>query len=215
MSNNNLKELYETHHKNFREDGFSILGEERGGIFSNIIGTGKTVLDIGCRDGGLTKYFSTGNFVTGIDIDENALGRAREKFGIKTISADLGGDWHELHNEKYDFVVAGEVLEHLYYPDKVLEKVISHLKEDGAFIGSVPNAFSLKNRLRYLMGTKKHTPLSDPTHINHFSVSELRNLFGRYFRVVEIVGLGRYQKLARLFPSFFAFDILFKLKGKK
>jgi 2-polyprenyl-3-methyl-5-hydroxy-6-metoxy-1,4-benzoquinol methylase len=210
-----LKDIYEKHHKNFREEGFSILGEERGELFSKIIGKGKKVLDVGCRDGSLTKHFLEGNVVTGIDIDTNALSRAKEKYGMKTIYADLGGDWHEIDGDAYDCIIAGEVLEHLYYPEDVVRKVFKHLKDDGIFLGSVPNAFSLKNRLRYLKGEKKNTPLEDPTHINQFSVQELQNLFGKYFKNVEIIGLGRYKKLARFFPNWFAFDIAFKLSEKK
>jgi len=210
-----LKDIYEKHHENFREEGFSILGKERGELFSKMIGKGKKVLDIGCRDGSLTKYFSEGNEVTGIDIDTKALARAKEQFGIKTVYADLGGDWNELGNETYDFIVAGEVLEHLYYPEHVIQKISAHLKKDGAFLGSVPNAFSLKNRLRYLKGEKKNTPLEDPTHINQFSVQELQTLFKKYFKNVEIIGLGRYQKLARFSPNWLAFDLAFRLSGKK
>ena len=58
---------------------FSILEKERGDIFSLYIGSGKKVLDIGCRDGALTKYFVPGASVVGADIDELSLDRARKE----------------------------------------------------------------------------------------------------------------------------------------
>ncbi len=204
--------MYEKHHTEKRSPGFTILSDERGNVFKKIIGTDKQVLDIGCRDGALTKFFSEGNNVLGVDIDKNALQRIESKLGIKTLFFDLNGDWSELGDRQFDVVVAGEIVEHLFYPERVFEKVHKHLKEGGLFIGSVPNAFSLKNRLRYLKGSKMHTPLSDPTHINHFSVPELEQLLKKHFGSVEIIGLGKYERLAGFFPSLFAFDLLFSAK---
>jgi hypothetical protein len=90
--------------------------------------------------------------------------------------------------------------------------VAAHLKPGGAFIGSVPNAFSLKNRLRYLAGRKKNTPLEDPTHINQFSAAELSRVLGGHFQSVTVTGLGRHERLARLWPNMLAFDLVFIAK---
>lgn len=202
------KDLYEKHHAESRGEGFSILKDERGACFSGLIGKGKRVLDIGCRDGALTKAFLEGNTVLGIDIDENALMRAAE-LGIATRTMDLMGDWQELQGQSFDVIVAGELLEHLFYPETIVAKVREHLTPGGQFIGSVPNAFSLKNRLRYASGSRRNTPLADPTHINQFSAKELKSMLQEYFSQVEIRGLGRYQKLASLSPNWFAFDLVF------
>lgn len=207
--NNSLQNIYESHHFKNRPQDFSILEKERSELLREYIGKGKKVLDIGCRDGTLTKHFIDGNSVLGVDIDDNLLKKAESNLHIKTLHIDLNGDWGELNNEKFDVIVAGEILEHLYYPEKIIEKVLKHLNDGGIFIGSIPNAFSLKNRLRYLAGTKKYTPLSDPTHINHFSYSEFKGLLGKYFDDVQIIGLGRYKLLSKVFPSLVSFDFFF------
>lgn len=212
MNNNSIQQIYENHHLKNRPQGFSLLEKERSELLKDNIGRGKKVLDIGCRDGNLTKHFAEGNSVTGVDIDQNALNKASSKLGIKTILMDLNADWAELGDEKFDVIVAGEILEHLYYPDKIIERVLRHLNDGGLFIGSIPNAFSLKNRLRYLKASKKFTPLSDPTHINHFSFTEFKTLLEKYFGSVEIIGLGRFEKLSKLFPSLIAFDFFFVCK---
>ena len=200
--------IYKEHHQANRQIGFSIMKEERGALLEKLVGKGKKVLDIGCRDGALTKFFTPGNQVLGVDIDDTALSRTRE-LGIETMKMDLHGDWVELGGRKFDVVVAGEVLEHLYHPGKIAQKAREVLTESGVFVGSVPNAFSLKNRLRYLKGSKRYTPLSDPTHINQFSASDLEIILKKVFPEVEILGLGRYQKLADLSPNLFAFDLFF------
>jgi 2-polyprenyl-3-methyl-5-hydroxy-6-metoxy-1,4-benzoquinol methylase len=115
-----------------------------------------------------------------------------------------------LKDRRFDAVVAGEFLEHVYYPDRIMNKVSNILIPGGIFVGSVPNAFSLKNRVKYLFANKKYTPLSDPTHINQFSAYELRDMLKKYFSKVEIIGMGRLGICARMFPQWFAFDLCFK-----
>jgi 2-polyprenyl-3-methyl-5-hydroxy-6-metoxy-1,4-benzoquinol methylase len=210
MTANVIGDIYEKHHSLRNREGFTILEETRGLLFGRKVGTGKKVLDIGCRDGTLTKYFVSGNEVTGVDIDESLLKKAKDNLGIETISFDLNGNWSVLEGRKFDAVVAGEILEHLYYPDTVVEKVAAILSPGGIFVGSVPNAFNLKNRLRYLMGRKKHTPLADSTHINHFHARELKEMLQKYFTDVEVAGLGRNMKLAEKNPGLFAYDLIFK-----
>lgn len=211
---NSTQNIYQTHHLKNRPPNFSILKDERSELLKKYIGRGKKVLDVGCRDGTLTKYFTDGNDVLGADIDEIALSVAKSNLGIRVIHIDLNGDWRELKDEKFDVIVAGEVLEHLYYPEEVIKKVIRHLNPGGKFVGSVPNAFSIKNRLRYLFGTKRYTPLSDPTHINQFHIVDLRSILRSKFNKVSIIGLGRYPTFARLFPGFFAFDLFWECEIK-
>ncbi|MEK9153423.1 MAG: methyltransferase domain-containing protein, partial [Patescibacteria group bacterium] len=166
-----LGELYSNHNSQERGRGFVIFGQERGCLFTKWLGQGKKILDLGCRDGALTKYYAKGNEILGCDIDQGGLEICRQEMGIETKLVDLNGDWG-LSPESFDAVVAAELLEHLYYPEKVLQKIAAVLKPGGVFVGSVPHAFSLINRLRILLGKKDGTPLADPTHINHFTYGE-------------------------------------------
>ncbi len=207
--------IYTEHHAKNRRPGFTIMEEGRSEFLKKNIGTGKKVLDIGCRNGVLTKHFVEGNTVWGVDIDPVALEDAKNLLqnkneGNKFFVMDLLGDWQELAGEKFDVIVCGEVLEHLYFPEKVIKKVARHLNEGGIFLGSVPNAFSIKNRIRLAMATKKGTPLIDPTHINHFSFDELRELLGKHFSKVEVSGLGRYTKFVKFSPKHFSFDLIWR-----
>ncbi len=202
-----LENIYADHHASRRGAGFVLLGDERGAFLRTNIGAGKKVLDIGCRDGALTKLYREGNDVTGLDIDSDALGRAH-KLGIETRQVDLNGEWG-VPQRDFDVVVAAEVIEHLYYPDSVIAKAAAALKDDGILLGTVPNAFSLKNRLRLLFLKKQRTPLADPTHINHFTVQELESVLQKHFAQVQIVGAGAAGPLARYAPQWFAFDLMF------
>ena len=206
-----LETIYNSHHKRERGEEFVLLGDERGTFLKTHVGTGKKVLDIGCRDGALTSYYHTGNTVTGFDIDSEALQRAKSGLGISTIHGDLNDTW-DIAQNTFDVVVAAEVVEHLYYPDAVLKKIATVLTEEGMLLGTVPNAFSLKHRIRYFFLKKKGTPLEDPTHINHFTVRELESLLQKQFKEVHVMGIGRHKWLSRTFPQLFAFNLCFVAK---
>lgn len=209
-----LENVYKAHHKN-RGDGFAILQNERGEFLRQYIGTNKTVLDIGCRDGQLTSTYSKGNTVTGVDVDSHALALAKEKLGIEVIHTDLNADW-DFKASSFDAVVACEFIEHIYFPSVVFKKVSVVLKPGGLFVGSIPHAYSLQSRIKFLLGIKKGTPLEDPTHINHFTYNEFKHILEEHFDVIEIRPYipPRYRFLYPLFKYTFASGLLFSARKK-
>jgi len=192
----------------------SIFESERGDIFCEWIGTGKRVLDLGCKYGSLTSHFVKNNDVTGYDIDSKALKMCASE--IKTEQHDLNGDWHKGKEEQFNIVVSSEVVEHLYYPEEVFKKINSVLKHGGYFIGSVPNAFNLKNRVRLFFANKNSTTLVEPTHINHFSYNELDSLLKKHFIEVEIVPIvqKKWMWFAKAFPGLGSFLLVFRARKK-
>lgn len=210
-----IEQIYNSHHKKQRGEGFAILKDERGGFLKEKIGTGKKVLDLGCRDGALTKYFCENNEVLGVDIDSEAMERAEKQLGIKIKKIDLNGEWG-LPENNFDIVVAAEVIEHLYHPEILMQKIKKVLKDDGAFVGSIPYAFSLQSRIKMFFAIKTGTPFQDPTHINHFSYKEFSDLLRKNFKEVEIRAIvpARYKIFTKLFPYLFAHDFLFIAKSK-
>ncbi len=91
---------------------------------------GKSVLDIGCGEGGILAglaetYRFTG---LGLDYDGEMIEKAREVPG----SVFRQGDFFTYEfDEKYDFVLLRDVLEHCGDPRKMLEKIAALLKPDG------------------------------------------------------------------------------------
>lgn len=210
-ANPSLERIYKEHHTSRRGEFFLVNGDERGEFLRSEIGTGKRVLDIGCRDGALTGYYCEGNTVTGIDIDSEALARASSKFGITTLHADLNGEWPV--EGPFDAVVACEIIEHLYYPDQVLTKIYDKLAPGGQLLGSIPHAFSFQSRARLMLARKQGTALQDPTHINHFWGPDFKQLVETAgFKNVQVIDMvsPKFRMLSKLFPYAFAHSFVFK-----
>ena len=197
-----LGELYEAHHRERRNSGEFVFVPERIPLFREAIGEGKRVLDLGCRSGALTRHFLEGNDVVGIDVDEAALARA-EELGIDVITADVEEPL-PLEDESFDAVVAGELLEHVRFPQALVAEARRVLRPGGVFVGSVPNAFRLQNRLRFLLGLQ---PERDPTHVHMFTAAEIRALLSD-FAAVQITHLG--GRYLRFHPRLLAQDVFFR-----
>jgi len=195
-----------------RLGSIGLYGRERAEIFSKWLGKGKKILELGCRDGSLTKLFAEGNKITGVDIDKNELELFEKNLGGKAVYLDLNSEWPFGENE-FDAVVASEVLEHLYKPEETVKKVLLSLKPGGLFIGTVPNAFSLANRFRLFMAQPNKTALADPTHVHQFSYKELKSIMEKYFKEAEIFGIGRLAPtLGKIMPGMFSFLLVFRCK---
>jgi SAM-dependent methyltransferase len=197
-----LSERYAEHNRVERGAGFIFAGPERVELFRRYVGgPGRTVLDLGCRDGALTQAYAGGNEIVGVDADREALAEA-EKLGIETRWADLD-DALPFADGTFDVVVAGELLEHLRDPRRVVSEVRRVLRPGGTFVASVPNAYRLKNRLRFVLGRK---PEEDPTHLQMFSPNDVRALLDGFEDVQLHLIAGRLVPLhARLFAN----DIVF------
>ena len=135
----NLESSYAAHHATHGRYGYSYRLEERGPRFATWIGTGQRVLDLGCRDGSLTCFYVSGNTVTGVDIDQDALALAREQLGVETAWLDLNCTPFAFADGSFTAVVAGELLEHLVHPTAVVKEAWRILTPGGVFLGSVPN----------------------------------------------------------------------------
>lgn len=202
----NLQKMYEDHHKNRNRKGFSIYQTERSNIINEIIGTGNKILDAGCRDGTLTQLFGKGNHLFGFDIDSNMIKMASKK-GVEIKHHNIYEPWPYI--TKFDVIILGEVLEHLYYPEKIIEEAKKHLKKHGKLIITVPNAYIITDRIRFLMG-KEINAHQDPTHINLFSEEKLKRIMLSSFKKCDMnsVIAPIFKKLRLNNVNLFAADLI-------
>jgi SAM-dependent methyltransferase len=202
MGLDELSERYAEHNRSERGAGFVFARPEREALFRRYVGgPGRRVLDLGCRDGALTQAYLEGNEIVGVDADRDALVEAA-RLGIETRWADLDRPL-DFAEATFDVVVAGELLEHLRDPQRVVSEINRVLRPGGTFVASVPNAYRLKGRLLFLFG---RPPENDPTHLQMFSAADVRALLSRFEDPQLHFVAGR---LVPLHPRLFANDIVF------
>jgi 2-polyprenyl-3-methyl-5-hydroxy-6-metoxy-1,4-benzoquinol methylase len=194
---------YAAHNREERGGGFVYARPERTALFRRYVGgPGRRVLDLGCRDGALSRAYLDGNDVVGLDVDREALVRA-EQLGLKTQWADLDEPL-AFPDETFDVVVAGELLEHIRSPGSLIEEARRVLRPGGTLVGSTPNGFRLKNRLRFAAG--RH-PEPDPTHLHLFRPDDVRELLHGFEQIELHLVAGRFVSLnTRLFANVIVFS---------
>ena len=207
MKKSLIQSFYEKHHLTGNRLKQSFLEKERGALFSQWIGKNKTVLDLGGRDGTLTRYFCNNNKVIIGDIDEKALSQAKEKYDLETRIINLN-ETLPFPDNSFDCIVMAEVLEHLPYPMITLEEIKRVLKKDGHFIGNLPLAYHLKDRIQVLRG-RKLLISGDPTHLQFLSYKDVIKLLSLFFTIKEIEILKGGKKKSTMFPGLFARNIAF------
>ncbi len=138
-----------------------------------LVGENKRVLELGPATGHMSRVFrERGCAVVGIEVDAEMAERARE-FCERVIVRDLDSlDLAaELGEERFDAIVAADVLEHLRDPLAALIRLRPFLAPDGAFVISVPNVAHGSVRLALLTGhfDYREIGLLDSTHLRFFT----------------------------------------------
>ena len=159
-----------------------------------------TVFEFGCAHGRMTKYLKeTLNCTVYVsEIDEKS-GDQAAKWAEKAFigkSGDIENEnfFNKLNKQKitkFDYIIFADVLEHLYYPEKVLARSANLIKPDGSIWISIPN-IAHNAVLIDLWNHKfnyRDVGLLDNTHIRFFTASSLQNM-------IDKVGLKTGLKFA-------------------
>lgn len=157
---------------------------------------GKDVLDVGCcgwysqhREentayelGGWLhgKIMGYAKSVIGIDISEECVAFLREKgYNVKLANAEN----FDL-NQKFDVIVAADLIEHLSNFGCFLESAQKHLKDGGLLILSTPNVFHFLNVVFLIL---RGRPPMNPEHTCWFDENTLRQLLERVgFYIIKV-----------------------------
>jgi 2-polyprenyl-3-methyl-5-hydroxy-6-metoxy-1,4-benzoquinol methylase len=143
------------------------------GISLQLIGRDKRVLELGAASGHVTRALkSLNNTVTAVERD-GRFQQALTEVADQVLITDL--DWldlrQKLQGEKFDVVLAGDVLEHCQQPELVLLQLHDLLTEGGYVVISLPNIAHGDVRLALLTGKFEYsaTGLLDRTHLRFFT----------------------------------------------
>ncbi|MEH2374711.1 class I SAM-dependent methyltransferase [Nostoc sp.] len=138
------------------------------------------ILDIGCGNGSLSNLIAhQGYEVVGIEESESGVKLANQTFpNCRFIEGTIYNLPYAQLGEKFDIVIAAEVIEHLFYPKELLRNAKKCLKQNGRLIITTPYHGYLKNLMLAVSGKmdKHFTTLWDGGHIKFFSVATMTAL---------------------------------------
>jgi O-antigen biosynthesis protein len=146
-----------------------------------LIGQGRRVLELGPASGYISEILGTRECtVVGIELDAEMAAQA-ERFCERVIVGDLDAlDLEaELGEDRFDVIVAADVLEHLRDPLKLLRELRAFLNPGGFFVVSLPNVAHASVRLALLEGRFDYQDLGllDRTHLHFFTHKSIAQLF--------------------------------------
>lgn len=150
------------------------------------------VLEVGCDLGanllGVKNRFPNAE-VYGVEINKNAAEIAGNILDIR---------WGNIEDEsldfdvKFDYIIFGDVLEHLHNPQKTIKYCRSLLAKNGRIIASIPNVMHVSVMAQLLRGEFCYTEkgLLDKTHIHLFTGQEIEKMFYREkYEIENMLGI--------------------------
>jgi 2-polyprenyl-3-methyl-5-hydroxy-6-metoxy-1,4-benzoquinol methylase len=153
------------------------------------------VLDIGCGCGAnLQLLRKRGHEATGLTLSETEA-RIVEEQGLSCCVWDITSEGLPFPRESFDALVFCHVLEHLAWPEIVLQRYTQLLKPMGKVFVVLPNAMQFMQRWQFLMGRFRYTKIGimDSTHLRFFDFHTARQLVASVgLKVLQHFGLGKF-----------------------
>ena len=147
----------------------------------NLIPTSaKQILDCGCGTGELGKAIKKRQkcHITGIELNKEAFRLAEQNLDL-AFCDNLNRHDPALHNQRYDCIIFGDILEHLISPWWVLIRFQKVLADGGTIVASIPNVAHSKviNQLQRGIFRYEAAGLLDITHLRFFTKTTIFQLF--------------------------------------
>lgn len=202
-------------------------------LLADNIAPGSKVLDVGCADGYMGEFLIKHKNceLWGIEpfSESFALAQGKGYAFISNNQIEIALHDEKLKNEQFDFILIGDVLEHLVFPGQVLHDLKKLLKPNGVLVVSLPNVGHYSIRRNLLMGKwdMAESGIMDRTHLHFFTLKtavELLEKNGwkiqsmrprgdleRWFRKIGLEKFGK--KILYLFPELFSIQFVFTAKS--
>lgn len=174
------------------------------------------ILDIASNDGYLASYYAKYGNVTVNEINEEGIDICKQR-GLECIE----GDFFKIpaqYNGKFDVIIAGDIIEHVFDTDEFLNKINLMLKSGGVLLLVTANVASLGRRIMLLFGFNPFLEFStllpykeyNVGHIRYYTLKNLRSQleFSKFSNIKNTGDRVNFSNklysrfLAKLFPTF-------------
>ena len=155
--------------------------------------TGKRVLHLGCTNWPYTEdaiaYAMLLHFdlekvaseLAGIDADQEGIAILERHGSENLVQGDLEAHGNCPLDDKFDVIVAGEVIEHVNNPGLFLHGIKRFMSEDSRLILTTPNAYCAMRFFYYgARGRRGKAEPVHPDHVAYYSYSTLKLLAERH-----------------------------------
>ncbi len=195
---------------------------------------GSRVLDVGSASGYMGEYIirEKNGTVWGIEPFEPAAAEARTRGYAEIIvsSVEEALTHEKLSQTTFDYIVVGDVLEHLLHPENVLVALQKFLAPGGKLLVSIPNVGHYSVRWSLFIGRwdMQDSGILDRTHLHFYTRKTAlalltsagwevesvrpRGDLERWFRRLGLEFLGK--KILFLFSGLFAVQFIFVARSK-
>ncbi len=176
---NSKNPIYNKLMSNFLSNLFSYIPD-------NVDDNKLNIFEVGCGEGHLAyELLKTKKNIIykGVDLDLEIINLAKQN--CKNAEFEIASiyELEKYYENKYDFVIVAEVLEHLTEPEKAIKQILK-LKTDN-YIFSVPNepTWRILNmmRLKYIKDFG-----NTPGHLQNWSKNNFHQLLTKYFQIIDI-----------------------------
>lgn len=172
-----MSEVIKDFYNNHKAFGINSLRRRKIHALANkaFAGEKKRVLDVGCTSGYVSAPFKdAGHYVVGIDIADKPISEAKKVLNEAYVVDIEHYPWpKEIEGKKFDLIILGEVIEHLFDQSAILQQLKKLLSPGGYILVTTPNLLIWSERVRMLLGTYEN---KDAGHIRMLSFRTFRML---------------------------------------
>lgn len=120
------------------------------------------ILDVGCAQGTLALLLAErGHRVTAVDLRQEFLTYAQSRHTHGDIRFHQANVLDEDVGGQYDLIFANQIVEHLVYPERLVERLKARMRPGGRLVMTTPNGDYLVNKL------PSYRELGDPRQWEH------------------------------------------------
>jgi SAM-dependent methyltransferase len=168
--------------------------------------TAKRILDIGCGTGTLGKMIKE-------EIDCEVIGitysETEANIAVTNLDKVVVRDLNNFFSDdlgKFDCVICSHILEHIYYPNELLQKLRTSLNTDGILLVALPNVLFWKQRWQFLTGHFKYQDagLMDRTHFRFYDWETSHQLLEKEgYKILKSESEGAFPLpgIRKIFPK--------------
>jgi methionine biosynthesis protein MetW len=197
----------------------------------------KHILDVGCGAGDTGGVLhEMGYIVDGITLSEDEkreAGKVMRNVWVHNAEQGLPAEM----TEQYDVVILSHVLEHICYPQRLLQDVRNRLKPGGILIVALPNLMHFNSRWKLTRGNFKYQEYGiwDYTHFRWYTFKSAQDLlrennytvekadvsgwipFEHRLKKITPAGIrnGIFNMLKKISPGLFGFQLLYVARPNK